>query len=701
MVDPSIGRCAEYLLEVRAEEIPARMLAPAMQQLATRLFEELMGRGLGPAEIETGFTPRRLALVLRDLPAAERDTVETLQGPPARAAWDSEGRPTKALEGFASRLGVPVEAVERLATERGEYASARREINGRPLAEVLSELVPRLLSEISWAKSMKWLDATGPWVRPLHGIVSLLDGEVVPFSLFGVSAGNISVGHPILSPEPFEVKNAQGWRKELTKRHIEVSFEARRATIAAKLNAAADASEGEVATDAELLDKLAAICEIPGVVAGSLDPEFLALPREVLATSLRDHQSAFTVEHDGKLLPMFLTVMDRPDDPEGRVSLGNSWVVAARLQDAQFFYGEDHKSSLASKAERLSKLTFHEKLGSYEAKAQRLEALAGWLCDTLGWEGEKPAAVLAARLAKADLTTEMVKEFTSLQGVMGGIYAREDGAEEACWQAIGDHYLPASVDDPLPRGRAGLVVALADRLDTLVGIFALGMVPSGSKDPFGLRRAAQGVVRILVESRIGLDPLAAAARALEGYAGVKLIKPADEVLAQLDVFFRDRLRYVLGREGLAWDEIEAGLAVGASDLPNLRARVAAVHELRGEAALAALVSLSKRVSNILKDSSPGLVDPDRLSEEAEQELHRVTGEVSSEMAAASSAADPARALRSALVLAAPLDRFFVDVMVMAEDPAVRATRLALLGEVRRVLTAVADLGQIQLDGKAT
>lgn len=694
-----VERCHEYLLEVRAEEIPARMLAPAMQQLATRLFEELMGRGLGPNEIETGYTPRRLALVLRDLPAAERDTVETLMGPPARAAWDGDGRPTRALEGFAAKVGVGVDAVQRLETERGEYASVRREVKGRPLAEVLSELVPRLLAEISWAKTMKWLDSTGPWVRPVHGIVSLLDGEVVPFSLFGVAAGRTSVGHPILSPAPFEVRDAAGWRAELEQRRIEVSFERRRTEIERKLHEAAGASGGALAPDDELLTKLASICEIPGVVAGTLDPSFLRLPREVLATSLRDHQSAFTVERDGALLPVFLTVMDRPDDPEGRVSLGNSWVVAARLHDAQFFYAEDRKSPLESKAGRLAKLTFQHQLGSYAAKSARLERLAGWLCDALGWAEERSAAVAAAGLAKVDLTTEMVKEFTSLQGVMGGIYAREDGLPEAVWQAVGDQYLPASIDDPLPRGRAGLVVALADRLDSLAGIFGLGLVPSGSKDPFGLRRAAQGVVRLVLERDLALDPLEALAAAYDGYgqgaAAVSLPKSREEVLGLLDAFLRDRVRYVLGREDLAWDEIEAGLVVGMKNLPDLRARVKAVHALRGDEALAQLVQLSKRVVNILKDSAPGAVDPATLTEDAERDLHHAQQAVREAISAAWGAGDPEAALRATLALAAPLDRFFVEVMVMAEDPAVRATRLALLAEVRASVTAVADLGQIQ------
>lgn len=690
----------EYLLEVRAEEIPARMLAPGTKQLAGRLFEELMSRGLAPVEIETGFTPRRLAVVLRGLPSAEPDHVETIQGPPARVAWTADGAPTPALAGFAARLDLAATEVERLSTERGDYAVVRREVKGRPVDEVLSELVPRILTELSWPKTMKWLDSVGPWVRPVHGIVSILDGSVVPFALFGVGAGRVTVGHPLLSPEPFEVADATSWRIELAKRGIEVSFERRREVIAKAMAKAANSADGSLVEDAELLDKLAAICEIPGVVSGTLAERFLALPREVLTTSLRDHQSAFTIERDGALLPTFLTVMDRPNDPKGRVSLGNSWVVAARLEDARFFYGEDRKAPLAERAGKLETLTFHDKLGSYAARTERVAALAAAICDELGWASEKTDAVAAARLAKVDLTTEMVKEFTSLQGVVGGIYAREDGAPEAVWQAIADQYLPSSVDDPLPRGRAGLVVALADRLDTLAGIFGLGLVPSGSKDPFGLRRAAQGALRILLEAELSLNPLALVRRAIDAY-GAALKKPTDEVLANLETFFRDRLRYLLGRDGFAWDEIEAGMAVGVADLPALRDRVAAVHALRGESDFLPLVQLTKRVANILRgneSAAGGVVDEAALTVDAERGLHQATGKVGGEVDAAMSAGDPAAALRAVLALAAPLDRFFVDVMVMAEDPGERANRLALLSQVRRLVTTVADLGEVQVEG---
>src|SRR5436305_7717026 len=552
----------EYLLEVRSEEIPARMLEPGMRELATRLFEELMARGMAPREVATGFTPRRLTLVLSGLPEREPDREEQVMGPPVRAAYAADGAPTPALTGFAKRCGVAPEALRRVATDKGEYLAAVRKTAGRPAGEVLAELVPRALAGISWAKTMRWGSGDGPWVRPVHGLVSLLDGAVVPFSLFGVAAGDTTAGHPILSPAPFAVADAAGYRRELGSRDIEVRPGERRRLLAETMRQRAAALGGRLVDDPPLLDKLAAICEIPAGLEGRFDDAFLELPAEVLSTSLRDHQSALTVEDPAgaRLLPYFLTVMDRPDDPQGRARSGNEWVVAARLADARFFYGEDRKAGLARRVEQLERLAFHERLGSYAEKSARLAALAGAICDALGWAAERGDAVAAARLLKVDLATEMVKEFTSLQGVMGGIYAREEGQPEAVWQAVYDQYLPASTEDRIPRGRVGRVAGLADRLDTLAGIFGLGLTPTGSKDPFGLRRAAQGAVRIALEGELALD-LEAMAKVAATLYGDRLTRGVAQILDDLRPFLHDRLRYLLGLAGYAYDEIEAALAV--------------------------------------------------------------------------------------------------------------------------------------------
>jgi glycyl-tRNA synthetase beta chain len=691
----------EYLLEVRCEEIPARMLEPGVKELATRVFEELMARRIGPREVETGYTPRRLVLVLGGLPEREPDREEQVLGPPVRAAFAPDGSPTPAAVGFAKRVGLPPGELSRVTTEKGEYVAALQKTEGRPTAEVLAEIVPRVLAGIAWPKTMRWGSGEGPWVRPVHGIVSLLDGRPVPFTFHGIEAGDSTAGHPILSPEPFSVAGAADYKARLAARDVEVRPDERRRVLSEGMRERAERLGGRLVDDPALLDKLAALCEIPGVLEGRFDEAFLELPGEVLATSLRDHQSALAVERpdgDGQraLLPYFLTVMDRPDDPAGRARSGNEWVVAARLADARFFHGEDRKVGLARRAEQLDRLTFHERLGSYAAKTERLAALAGFLCDRLGWEAEKPAAEAAARLLKVDLATEMVKEFTSLQGVMGGIYARDEGHPEEVWQAVYDQYLPASTEDAIPRGRVGRVTGLADRIDTLVGMFGLGLIPSGSRDPFGLRRAAQGAVRIALEGGLSLDLPAAAAEAARLY-GDRLKRTAEQIVDDLRPFLHDRVRYLLELEGYAYDEIEAALAAGGDDLPDLKARVDAVHKVREEPGFLSVVLAAKRIANIVKDQPETPFDDALLAEPAERDLHEAFRGLSSDVEEAAASGDYERGLRRIADLAPVLDRFFVEVLVMAKEESVRRNRIALLQAIGRTVNRTARITEVVVD----
>ncbi len=675
------------------------MLEPGVRELSTRVFEELMARGIGPREVETGFTPRRLVLILSGLPEREPDREEQVMGPPVRAAFGADGAPTPALLGFAKRTGLEPDQLARVKTDKGEYLAATKKIDGRPTREVLAEIVPRILTGISWAKTMRWGSGEGPWVRPVHGVVSLLDGEVVPFELFGIAADSTSEGHPTLSPGVFAVSGVDEYRRHLAARAIEVRPAERSRVLHETMLSRAKALGGRLVEDPALIDKLAAICEIPGVMEGRFGDAFLELPAEVLATSLRDHQSALTVadpQDEDRLLPFFLTVMDRPDDPIGRARSGNEWVVAARLADARFFYGEDRKLPLAERAEQLQRLNFHEKLGTYATKTERIVALSAAICDQLGWGAEKPQAVDAARLLKVDLATEMVKEFTSLQGIMGGIYARGEGMPEDAWQAIYDQYMPASVEDRIPRGRVGQVIGIADRMDTLVGIFGLGLIPTGSKDPFGLRRAAQGVVRIALEGGLALDLEAVAAKAAALY-GDRLTRSAEQILDDLRPFLYDRIRYLLGLAGYAYDEIEAALAVGVSSLPDLRARVDALHKVREEAAFLSVVLAAKRIANIVKDAAEAPFDESLLQEPAEKDLAEAFAGLRSDVEEAAAAGDYERCLRRIADLAPVLDRFFVDVMVMAEDPNVRRNRIALLQAIGRAVSRTARLTEVVVD----
>jgi glycyl-tRNA synthetase beta chain len=580
--------------------------------------------------------------------------------------------------------------------EPAPYLGFSRSVPGLPTGEILSALVPKVLGGLHWPKTMLWGEAEGPWVRPVHGLVALFSGRPLDCSLFGVKAGNKTAGHPILSPRVFAVSGSADYRRKLAARGIEISPAARRERIWRDIGERAGALGGVPVEDEALLEKLAAICEIPGVMQGSLPESLLALPKEVLQASLRDHQSAFTAEREGRLLPAFFTVMDRLDDPRGRVRAGNEWVVAARLADARFFYGEDRRQTLDARASKLASLTFHEKLGSYAAKGERVERIAAGLCEELGWTASLADAKAAARLLKLDLTTEMVKEFTSLQGIMGGIYAREDGAPEPVWQAVYDQYLPASTADGLPRGAVGVVLGIADRLDTLVGLFGLGLIPSGSRDPFGLRRAAQALVRLSIEGQAPFAFELAARAAYAGYEG-KLPRGANETVSALRAFLDDRVRYLLGLDGFAHDEVEAALAAASENLPDLVARATAIRQARSNDGFLKVVQAAKRIQNILPADFTGALDGALLREAAEVALVAAFSALRTRIEEAVASRDYAQALAGIGEFASPLDRFFTEVLVMDPDPAVRSNRLALLQAIHHTLAKVGKLTEVVVD----
>jgi glycyl-tRNA synthetase beta chain len=635
------------LLEIGTEEIPDRMIKDALESLHM-LFERM---GVPHDTVRLDATPRRLVLRAEGLPERQEDKEERVLGPAQLA-------PAQAVAGFARKHGVRPEDLTIETTPKGVYYSIVKKIPGRRTIDILAESLPGLILEIYFPKTMYWTGKGGPrFIRPIRWVVALLGDHIVPFEVAGVRSDALTAGHRRLGSPEIAI-NVSDYERRLRDHYVILSAEERRKKIGRELERI------RIKPDSALLDSLVYITEYPTTITGSFDPQFLDLPEEVLVTVMRHHQKYFSVmDADGKLAPEFVAVMNIDSDAEGFVRRGNERVLRARFSDARFFWETDQKKKLADHIEDLSHVTFQAQLGSYLDKVRRTEALAIKL-------GGDEAARRAVLLSKCDLTTELVKEFTELQGIVGGLYARAQSEPEAVWQAIYDHYKPESMDDAIPRNRTGQIVALADKLDTLQGCFQAGLIPTGSRDPFALRRAAQGVVKILVEGRLEI-PL------LDFLAG-------DE---QLRAFFEDRVKfYFRDIRGFKYDEVNATMAAGWSNLVDLEARLLRIQNLRPTPDFEPLAASFKRIRNILeqaKFTGDGAVNEELLAEDPERQLFdeycRIQGQ-------------PLERVISRL--RPKVDLFFDKVLVNAADARVRHNRLTLLNTLLKQFSTIADFSEI-------
>jgi len=689
-----IRTAGELLLELRVEELPPRRVAVLAERLATRIFEELMSCGLGPRDLSSGFTRRRLMVCCRGLPPREPDRQGRELGPPAAEAWDEDGRPTAALVRFAERLEVEPEEVERVKTEKGEYAAVDRQLAGRPLAAALSELVPRALAGLV-SRGVRWGGGLGPFPRPLRSLLALLDGEVLAIGFAGLTAGDRTTGHPVLSPSPFRVADYAGYRRALRARGILVGESERRAALQARLEGAAAAAGGKLSLPRDMLQRLSLECEIPGVVGGEVDPRLLELPPEIADAALALRPGALLLrDADGQLLPRFVVVVDRPDDPDQRVCRGYERAVAGRLTDLHHLLQADREIPLARRARRLDEQDDGSGLGTWGDKRARLTALVESWCRELGLDDHAAAAREAIALFGGDRDTALVRELPSLAGVVGGLYARAEGYVEAVWQALYDQGLSTSDDAPLPRGPVGQLLAIASRLDELVAGVALAGIPTSRRDPRRLRPLAQGLVRLLMSSGLELDLDLLVVGAVLRF-GERLPGSGDEVVAALQSFLLERVKNELGRRGYAYDEIAAATAVRANLLPDLLRRMEALRRARSEPYFGALVHAAKRIGSIVQGADEHKIRPSLLVEEAEQALHATLGRVRAAVDEAIGDGRYEEALAAMAELADAVDRFFADVLVMDEDQERRHNRIALLQSARRVLWRVARLQEME------
>jgi glycyl-tRNA synthetase beta chain len=659
-------------------------------------------------------TPRRLAVRARGLRDRQSDTVQEIAGPSVRAAFDAAGRPTRAAEGFARAQDVEVRELVRLLTPKGECVGVRKTVAGLTVAEVLRERIPPAVLSLAFPKTMRWGSGEHRFVRPIHRVVALLDDAVVEMTIAGVRSGPHTQGHRVLGGPAIVLRHAMTYAEVLRQHLVEPDVEARRMAIEDQLKSAARESGGILAAppgspggaegDPELLREVTHMVEWPHLIAGEFDASFLDLPQEILVTAMRHHQKSFSLRGaSGRLLNRFLAIADGKGDAKGAIRKGNEWVLRARLTDARFFWQEDRKTALRQHAAMLERVTFHDRLGSYARKGDRMIRLADAAREAFERSGvrvSREGVREAIRLCKADLTTQLVKEFPELEGIVGGLFARADGCSETVATAIYDHYLPRGMDDSVPPTPEGAIVSLADRLDTQAGIFLLGVVPTGSRDPYGLRRSVLGTCRILIESRVRASLADLFDRALGAYADLAIegSVPPTEAKASLLEFYRGRLQFIGEAAGLRQDSVRAALGASMDDPYDARLRMAALEAIREETGFAGLALAHKRIKNILKNRATGEHDAALLKEEAERALDRALRGAVPAIEAAQERADHLSALREIARLSPVLDRFFDEVLVMAEEARLRDNRLALLQAIARLFLRVGDFSEIVVEG---
>ncbi|PIE69772.1 MAG: glycine--tRNA ligase subunit beta [Deltaproteobacteria bacterium] len=689
---------SQLLFEIGTEEVPAGYIQPALDFMTTAARQKFTEAGLHCSGVRTVGTPRRLTLLVDALEERQPDRRVEHLGPAKSVGFDAEGNPTRAAQGFARSKGVSVEALQVVTTDKGEYLMAVEEVRGQETAGLLPKLLEELLCEIPFPKSMRWADTSMAFARPIQWLVVMYCGQVLPLEIAGVCSGGISFGHRFLSPEPFEVKEATLYEQQLAAHKVVVDPRRRRAMVIEEVEGAVRdrGIQGAVPVlDEVLVDLVTNLVEQPFAVCGSFDEKFLQLPDEALVTSMREHQKYFPVEDaDGALLPLFVAVNNtRIDDLELAVS-GHERVLRARLEDALFFFNKDRETSLASRLDALDGVIFQRQLGTMEAKTERLVHLATHLADLVA-PAVKEQVKRSARLAKADLLTEMVGEFPSLQGIMGREYALHDGEVKAVAVGISEQYMPIRAGGDLPESDTGAIVGIADRLDTLAGCFAIGERPTGNKDAFGLRRQAIGLINIIRHRNFSLSLGDLINTALSGYKG--MVESRADTAASLLSFIRLRFENDLVSSGRPQEVVEAVTAVGFDDLLDCEKRIAALESLHHEATFRILAGSFKRIRNIVKENTATEVEANLLVEDAEKALFTAMMEVRQQAVPMIEDRDYSSALREMLAMKAPLDLFFDEVMVMAEDETLRRNRLNLLTSLGELVLQVGDISKIHVE----
>ncbi len=682
----------EFFLEIGTEEIPAGFVPRAMAEMEAMITKELANARLSYSTVQTVATPRRLALVVKDIPAVQPDAEITATGPSKKAAFDADGKPTKAAEGFARGQGVTIADLQVVTTDKGEYLAVTKRETGRPTHELLSEILPAIIANIPFKKSMRWGDLDVRFARPIHWIVALFDGVVVPFTFGNIESGSTSRGHRFMANAPFPVRNFSHYLEECERHFVIPDPERRKEIIRRESHRVAAAAGGHLLPDEDLLEQITYLVEYPSAVHGTFSREFLKVPKEVLITSMRSHQRYFSiVDAQGNLMPGFITINNTLTDDPTVVVKGNERVLRARLSDARFFFEEDQKIKLDARVEELKKVVYQQKLGTSFEKMERFKTLAEGLADKLN-PAVKSQTGRTAWLCKADLVSGMVGEFPEVQGIMGREYAVLEGEDVTVANAIAEHYLPIQAGGELPASDVGAFVSIADKLDTICGCFSVGLIPTGAADPYALRRATIGIISIILDKGYRLSLSELIDNSL-GLLSSKLNRPKEQVAKDVLEFFRGRFINLLGNE-FASDAVDAAVSADFDDLVDVKARIVALAGFKSHPDFEPLTVAFKRIGNIIKEGTDALVDPSLFQEDAEGVLYQAFHDVKIKAGAAIEQGAWLEALTRIAGLRGPVDGFFDKVMVMAEDQQVRTNRLALLTVIDRMLGRIADFSRI-------
>ncbi len=688
----------ELLFEIGTEEIPAAYIKPALAFMEKSARQQLKELGLAFGQVQTAGTPRRLTLSVDALQERQQDQQKEYIGPAKKAAFDGDGNPTQAAMGFARSKGIGVDELQVVDTDKGEYLMAMQEVKGKETAELLPEVLTGMLRTIPFAKSMRWADNSLHFARPIQWLLALYGGKVVDCTVENVQAADTTRGHRFMSPDTVRIESFAQYIKLLAEKSVVVDLEQRRAMVITEVEKAVQeriGHDGKAVLDEGLVDTVTNLVEKPFGVCGTFDKKFLALPDEALVTSMREHQKYFpVVDGDGKLLPVFVAVNNTDIKDQGIAVSGHERVLRARLEDGLFFFNEDKKRPLSSRMDDLSGIIFQYKLGTMAEKSERVARVAGWLAGQMVPE-IKVDVIRTARLAKVDLLTEMVGEFPSLQGIIGRDYALLEGEKQGVADGIHEHYMPIRAGGELPESLIGALVGLADRMDTMVGCFAINERPTGNKDAFGQRRLALGLIRIIEKHNLSLSLPELVDRVLDEYRDK--IEPLEDTHAQLLDFIRLRFENDCIARGQRQEVVEAATSVAFADLTDCLARIAALDKMQGSEEFAVLAGSFKRIRNIIKKNSNTQVDKDLLVEAPEKELFTTFTAVAEQAAPMIEARDYAGALTAMLTMKEPVDSFFDHVMVMAEDPDVRANRLNLLTGLASLVRQVGEISRMHVE----